>query len=111
MDGRVANTTIAGNGSAGLAGSRRVSSDYAQFFQSERKSVRFGVRLLHRLAKSYLLSGLEIEVRGGIEPPNRAFAELGLTTWLPHRTQNERATWVNFSGSARTEIQGLIPSL
>ena len=29
----------------------------------------------------------KLEVRGGIEPPNRAFAELGLTTWLPHRSK------------------------
>src|SRR5258708_11939469 len=29
----------------------------------------------------------KMEVRGGIEPPNRAFAELGLTTWLPHRSK------------------------
>jgi hypothetical protein len=47
---------------------------------------------------------LEVEVRGGIEPPNRAFAELGLTTWLPHRRKIEGATWVNFPASARTEI-------
>lgn len=25
-----------------------------------------------------------MEVRAGIEPANGAFAELGLTTWLPH---------------------------
>jgi hypothetical protein len=43
-------------------------------------------------------------VRGGIEPPNRAFAELGLTTWLPHR-ESERGTWANFPATASTEIQ------
>lgn len=27
---------------------------------------------------------MKMEVRGGIEPPNRSFADSGLTTWLPH---------------------------
>lgn len=61
-----ANTMIAGNGSAGLAGSRRVSSDYAQFSGSRKKGVRFGVRLQTSHSKSHLLSRLEVEVRGGI---------------------------------------------
>ena len=33
--------------------------------------------------------GENLEARGGIEPPHRAFAELGLTTWLPRRSQGE----------------------
>jgi len=27
-----------------------------------------------------------LEARAGIEPAHRAFAELGLTTWLPRQT-------------------------
>ena len=30
---------------------------------------------------------LELEARAGIEPAHRAFAELGLTTWLPRLTE------------------------
>ena len=28
-----------------------------------------------------------LEARGGIEPPNKGFADLCLTTWLPRRNQ------------------------
>ena len=49
-----------------IAGSRRVSSDYAQFFRSERKSVRFGIRSQTCSFKVHQLSWLEVEVRGGI---------------------------------------------
>ena len=32
-----------------------------------------------------ILINLKDEAEGGIEPPNRGFADLGLTTWLPRR--------------------------
>ena len=35
-----------------------------------------------------------LEARGGIEPPNRGFADLGLTTWLPR----PRTTTTHFGG-------------
>jgi hypothetical protein len=30
----------------------------------------------------------KLEARAGIEPAHRGFADLGLTTWLPRRTQS-----------------------
>ena len=39
----------------------------------------------------YLLMDLDawnMEVRVGIEPTNKGFADPGLTTWLPHRMHN-----------------------
>jgi hypothetical protein len=37
---------------------------------------------------------LILEARVGIEPTNRGFADLGLTTWLPrHFKQTKRSTW------------------
>ena len=37
------------------------------------------------LTKSTELGGI-LEARGGIEPPDKGFAGLCLTTWLPRRT-------------------------
>ena len=41
-------------------------------------------------SKILLFNGLNLEARGGIEPPDRAFAELGLTTWLPRHSNRAR---------------------
>ena len=34
------------------------------------------------------LEAWKLEVRVGIEPTNKGFADPGLTTWLPHRMHN-----------------------
>ncbi len=39
-----------------------------------------------RESKRRLLCKL-LEARGGIEPPNKGFADLCLTTWLPRRSE------------------------
>ena len=36
--------------------------------------------------------GKSLEARGGIEPPNKGFADLCLTTWLPRRRNDRMGT-------------------
>jgi hypothetical protein len=43
-----------------------------------------------RMQRQNCLFDQYIEAGAGIEPANRGFADLGLTTWLPRRVARER---------------------
>ena len=50
------------------------------------------------LRKTMPRRGQKLEARAGIEPAHRAFAELGLTTWLPRLNYLPLSTYSNIAG-------------
>ncbi len=46
----------------------------------------------------------DLEARGGIEPPNKGFADLCLTTWLPRLALNLSLS-VRYGSGSRPESQ------
>ncbi len=79
-------TTIDENGLAALASSRRGGFGSANFSGIRKIGVHFGVRFRHLPPKLLIhRRGSGVGGAGRNRTADRAFAELGLTTWRPRR--------------------------